>query len=286
MAKIITKKSDIPKYAQKAIKNFKKLTKNQAIYEYELLKLKRRAGRELGSYLTGYYKPQGKITQKAIKAISSIKGKKLEAERAVYEQEKRAYETERRFEREDRGFVDYTFDLNDEIGKEISYEPTEKTYSSFDEYLVDTDQTIDPTTGEVVSVADAEELARNFFDRLIEEIEMMKDQAEVSYSSYKSGRTRSVRSRQWVADNITRGADRLINLIESRRSDPQSEIAFYKSLSGTSLSELQDAISEYMANLYYQSAESLNGYMQSSRIYQLLSQSPVGMDELEEFDEE
>lgn len=284
MAKIVTKKSDIPKYAQKAIKNFSKLTKNQALYEYELLKLKRRAGREFGSYLTGYFKREGKITQKAIKALSSIRGKKLESEKSKYEREQHIYRQEVKQRIEDRGFYDSDIDLNDEIGKELSY--SEPAYNSVDEYLVETGKTIDPLTGEVVAVADAEELARNFFERLIEEIEIMKDQAQVSYSSYKSGRTRSVRSRQWVSDNITRGADRLINLIESRISDPQSEIAFYKSLSGTSLSELQDAISEYMANLYYQSAESINGYMQSSRIYQLLSSAPVAMDELEEFDEE
>lgn len=284
MAKIVTKKSDIPQYAQKAIKNFSKLTKNQAIYEYELLKLKRRAGREFGSYLTGFFKREGKITQKAIKALSSLKGKKLASEKSKYELDQRLYREEVKQRIEDRKFSDSVFDLNEEIDKEISYQ--EPTYNSVDEYLVETEQTIDPLTGEVVSVADAEELARNFFDRLIEEIEYMRDQAEVSYSSYRSGRSRSAKSRQWITDNISRGADRLITLIENRRSDPQSEIAFYKSLSSNSLADLQDAISEYMANLYYQSAESINGYMQSSRIYQLLSQSPVGMDELEEFDEE
>lgn len=274
MARKIVTKSDIPQYAQKKIPNFKKLTKNQAIYEYELLKLKRRAGKDFGSYLSGYFERAGRITKKAIEAISSLKGKKLEKEKETYETEQRINRLQRRDEREDRSF---SLDLNEEIQKE-------KEYSSSKQYLKETGQAIDPFTGEVISVADEKQLAREFFDRVISEIQNESAQAQVSYSSYKSGRSRSAKSRQWVSDNIERGTNKLINLINSRRINEETELAFYKSLKANGLNQLQDAISEYIAGLYYQTAETLTGYMQASRVYQIISDVPISMADARGFD--
>lgn len=261
MAKIITNKSDIPNYAKENIKNFKNLTTNQAIYEYEVLKLKRRAGKELASYILNQLKKGERITKKLIETVSKIKGKSLQSERTKYESSRKTL----------------SLDLNEEIKKE-------KNYRSPEQYLRETNQIIDPATGEVVSVADEKQLAREFFDRVISEIENQSAQAQVSYSSYKSGRSRSGKSRQWVSDNIVRGTNKLINLINSRRVNEEAELDFYKSLKGKGLNQLQDAISEYIAGLYYQTAETLTGYMQSSRVYEIISNIPITMSDAKSFD--
>jgi len=75
MAEIITKKSQIPEYARKNIENFSKLTDNQAIFEYELIKLKRRA-KSTGVKLPPIFRP-ARVTKEAIKQLHEIRGKKL-----------------------------------------------------------------------------------------------------------------------------------------------------------------------------------------------------------------
>ena len=225
MAKIVTKKSDIPKSAQKAIKNFSSLTENQAIFEYELNKLKRRARR---------------ISKEAPKIFENIIRPKTVYKKDIQE-------------------------LRNLRGKEL--------------------QSVVEAT-QVTEYADEYELAKEFFDKLIEQVEAERDAAIISYSSYRSGRTRSAKSRAWIADNITRGIEKLLQLINTLRSAPEDEVNFYRSLDQTKLSTLQDAVSEYMAGLYYQTESSLNSYMMNSRIYQILSSGPVSMGDLEEFDEE
>lgn len=223
MAKIVTKKSDIPKYAQKAIKNFSKLTKNQAIFEYELIKLKRRARRisQNGDKVFENIIRPRTVYKEDIKQLTNIRGKNL------------------------RDIVEGT------LGG---------------------------------GYADEYELAKEFFDRVISEIQNQSAQAHVTYSSYKSGRSRSAKSRQWVSDNIERGTNKLINLINSRRINEEAELAFYKSLKANGLNQLQDAISEYIAGLYYQTAETLTGYMQASRVYQIISDVPISMADARDFD--
>lgn len=227
MAKIITKKSDIPKYARKAIKNFSKLTKNEAIFEYELNLLKRRAKRinkSAGSVFEGIIRPL-KVYKEDIQELRNIRGIEL------------------------RNIVEGTLGI-------VNGGP----------------------------IADEYELAREFFDKLIYDIENESAQAQVAYSSYRSGRTRNAKSRQWVSDNITRGTRKLIDLINSRRVNKETELSFYKSLEGIGLAQLQDAISEYMAGLYYQTAETINGYMQESRVYKIISNAPISMSDAKSFD--
>ena len=225
MAKMITTKSQIPLSARKAIKNFSSLTDNQAIFEYELNKLKRRArsiSKEAAKILNNIIRPRT-VYKKDIQTLRNLRGKEL---------------------------------------KSVVEASTATEYA--DEY----------------------ELAIEIFDKLIEQVEAERDAAIVSYSSYRSGRTRSAKSRVWITDNITRGADKLLQLIETVRATPEDEVSFYRSLDQTKLSMLQDAVSEYMAGLYYQTEASLNSYMMSSKIYQILSSGPVSMGDLEEFDEE
>ncbi len=75
MAKIITSKMQIPKSQRIKIKNFDKLTDNQAIFEYELNKLLRRAKRA-GIKLPPIFRPS-RVTKQAIKELSDIRGEAL-----------------------------------------------------------------------------------------------------------------------------------------------------------------------------------------------------------------
>lgn len=294
MAKIVTKKSDIPKYAQKRIKNFNSLSNNQAILQYELIKLKGRLSKEVD--YTQFIRIPKVISKSFIEEIHNIRGKRISGFKEKFEKGKPLTSYEERKEKQYQRLLksvkkftaeisddelyfepDYSIDLNEEIGRELSYSP--------DEYLNETGQVVDPLTAEVVPIADAKQLAREFFDRLIADIENESAQAQVSYSSYKSGRTRSAKSRQWVSDNITRGTRKLIDLINSRRVNEETELAFYKSLEVNGLAQLQSAISEYIAGLYYQTAETLSGYMQRSRVYQIISDIPVSMSDAKSFDE-
>ena len=254
MAKIIVKKSDIPKYAQKSIKNFSKLTKNQAIYEYEMLKLKRRAGKEFGAFLSGFLSRPDKVTKKAIEALKSLKGKKLQEEKSSYEREKRTIRMARQMEREDYNF---SFDLEEEAAEEMEYS----------------------------AVADMEELADEFISELYQEIFNAQSSAEISSSSYRSGRSKSLKSRMWLQDNIQRGTDLLIRAIQQRTATRESKIAFYKELSQYSLSDLQDAVSEYLAGLYRVTAVNVTGYLQVSRIYSIINSNPVSLYDAEEMED-
>lgn len=75
MAKIITSKLQIPKSQRKKISNFDKLTENQAIFEYELNKLRRRAKRA-GIKLPPIFRPP-RVTKQAIKELAELRGEAL-----------------------------------------------------------------------------------------------------------------------------------------------------------------------------------------------------------------
>lgn len=215
MAKIITKKSQIPEYAQKKIKNFKKLTDNQAIFEYELFKLQRRAKRS-GVKLPPIFRPK-KVTKEAIKEVAEIRGSKL-----------------KQFEK-----------------KEIPIDEP----------------------------ADALEQARAFLEAVKEEIINDRDSAIVSYSSYRSGRTRTAKSRSWITDNINRAANMLLNLLNSITSSDEQMLAFAKRFmeNDTELANLQDAIKEYIMNSY--SVIDTSSYLNSSEVYRILVGRPLTLQE-------
>ena len=232
MARIITKKSQIPEYIRPKIKNFSKLTDNQAIYQYEYYKLLRRAskyGQKGIEFAKSFEKAPERIYQKTIQKLRSFTKTKLK------EQVEQIY---------------------------IPSEPEEDI-----EFVTD--------------IASEEYLADEFIQRVLEEIEASKSEAIISSSSYRSGRTKTSASRKWSSDNITRGVDLLINLIKNRTVTREEKINFYKSLK---LAELQDAISEYIAGLYRVTVDELTGYMQTSRVYYLLSNAPVSMQEAKGFD--
>jgi len=312
VAKIVTEKSQIPKGYQKKIKNFNKLTPNQAIYEYELLKLERRAGKEFGNFLKVYYQRPKIVRQKDIEEIRQFRGIRLKKAKRGIKPKKIEYNypampdyyAERRWRQEyeeeqkesqprsvdeqlaeiadDELYADYVWDLEGEAAQD--------QYDSPDAYLRDTNQTIDPDTGEVLDkeeyIAKQLDLVKEFFDDLRTEIDNSANQSIIVNSSYKNGRTRNTRSRQWITDNITRAKDKLITLIDSIEADEDRSISVYERFANDSsaLSDLQDAISEYLAGSYSSPITSAGTDMNYQRVYAILSGSPMSLEDAEEFE--
>ena len=83
----VTSKNQIPKYIQKRITNFKNLTPNKAIFEYEKFLLLRRAKGDYKEFLKGYIEAPERVTKKDIQKLHEMRGKKLEQKRYEYERE-------------------------------------------------------------------------------------------------------------------------------------------------------------------------------------------------------
>lgn len=336
MAKIVTEKSQIPKWYQKQIKNFNKLTPNQAIYEYELIKLQRRAGKEFGNFLKGYYQRPKVVRQKDIEEIRQFRGIKLKkAKQGIkpkkitynypamsdYKREERWRKEEEAdrlaFSRKENGTdytPDYSWDLEEEARQEVSVPEPQKTYESVEQYLKETGQKIDPDTGEVVPYESVEDYLKNtnqtvdpttgevldkqeyianqldlikeFFDDLRTEIDNFANQTIIVNSTYRNGRTRNANSRQWITDNVNRAKGKLITLIDSIEADEDRSISVYERFANDSsaLSDLQDAISEYMAKSYGSLITDSGSDMNYQRVYAMLSGSPMTLEDSEEFE--
>lgn len=294
MAKIITKKSQIPKYAAKKIKDFKNLTTNQAIYEYELIKLQRRAKGDFASYAKGYYARPNRVTKSAIKQLQSLRGKKLQSEIETYRTEQRlnrAISHEPVYYEPDDSIPnidytpsyepDYSFDLNEAIEQE-------KTYQSAEDYLEETGQVVNPLTGEVISgenIADMVDFARQYLDELEQVVRTEEDRTIVSMSSYRNGRSRNARSQRWITDNVTRAGDMIIRQLDTIRGSESKMVAFAKRFSDSSnLQALSDAIAEYIQGSYH--VVNTSGSFQSSRVFGLLNDGPISLSDSMEFEDE
>lgn len=304
MAKIITKKSQIPKSAQKKIKNFSKLTDNQAILQYELNKLKRRLSKQVD--YTQFIKTPKAITKSFIQEIHNIRGKQVEKfkERFASGKPLTSYEERKakQYERATKGIskeldkisddeiYDYepyypepddTIDINELIEKE-------KQYDSVKDYLEETGQAINPFTGEVLeaqTVGDIIESAREYMSELRELVLQEIDRAVISSSSYRSGRTRSTRSREWIENNINKAGDMILREIDRIEGSEESLKSFAKKFSSSSqLQELSDAISEYLASAYH--ITDSGSSFQSSRVYMMLHDGPMTLADTMEFEDE
>ena len=304
MAKIITKKSEIPKSAQKKIKNFSKLTDNQAILQYELNKLKRRLSKQVD--YTKFIKTPKAITKSFIQEIHNIRGKQVEKfkERFATGKPLTSYE-ERKAKQYERATRSISKQLDEISDDEIyDYEPyypepddtidinelieKEKQYDSVKDYLEETGQAINPFTGEVLeaqAVGDIIETAREYLSELRELVLQEIDRAVISASSYRSGRTRSTRSREWVENNINKAGDMILREIDRIEGSEESLKSFAKKFSSSSqLQELSEAISEYLASAYH--ITDSGSSFQSSRVYMILHDGPITLADTMEFEDE
>ena len=304
MAKIVTKKSQIPKSAQKKIKNFSKLTDNQAILQYELNKLKRRLSKQVD--YTQFIKKPKSITKSFIQEIHNIRGKQVERFKQKFAKgepltsyEERKQIDYKRFNSKLSKELDkisedeiydyepnypephYVIDINDLIEKENQYQSTQ-------EYLKETGQARDPFTGEVLeagAVVDIIESAKQYLDNLMQEITDYENKAIVSNSSYRSGRTRTSRSRAWIEENVTRAGDKIRGEIDRIRSSDSNIKAFVKKFSSPDkLQQLSNAIGEFIAGCY--SIVDTSSAYSASEVYMLLHDSPMTLDDSMMFEDE
>lgn len=305
MAKIITKKSQIPKSAQKKIKNFSKLTDNQAILQYELNKLKRRLSKQVD--YTKFIKTPKAITKSFIQEIHNIRGKQVEKFKERFASGKPLTSYEERKQKEYKRFESKLSKELDKISDDeiYDYEPSypepdvidindlieqEKQYDSVKEYLEETGQAINPFTGEVLEegdVANIIESAKELLDDLREFVLQEIDRSIVSNSSYRNGRTRSSRSRDWIERNINNAGDMILKEIDRIKSSDSSIKGFADKFSdSTMLQSLYDAISEYLASAYHVVGNAIGSNFQASQVYSLLHDGPMTLADTMEFEDE
>lgn len=280
MAKIITKKSQIPKYVAKKIKDFKNLTTNQAIYEYELIKLQRRAKGDFASYAKEYYARPERVTQKSIKQLQSLRGTKLKAEIETYKNELRVNRLIREDEKLDKSFKstyepDYSFDLNEEISKEVEY-PEDRS-----------DYWVDPTTGEAIHwddvlFADMKRAAIEFLQDLKEQVRQSADNASIAHSYYQNGRTVNAKQRRYYEDNINTAMNTVIDKIDSILNNDDKLNSFTSKFKDATLSweQLVLAASEYIAGSYKTKG---GDPVQAARLNELLDTGPITMSDAMNF---
>ena len=316
----ITKKSQIPKYAQKRIKNFKNLTTNQALYEYEMVKLERRAKDDFKYFLRGYFERPERVTKKAIEEVRKFRGKKLEAEKSRYESEKRIrrieYEREKLYQVEppsvdlpeistptvyepDEDVIDFTDDVY--TNEERQREADESPIDDFDEYTdyswtdiptpeeqhdID-DYWIDPTTGEAIlwediKYADAESAAIDFLNDLKDYLRQEADAAAISHSYYSNGRTKSASQRRFYDDNINSALEKVIDKIDAILNDKNKLSNFVASHRGATNNweALVLAASEYIQGAYKTKG---GDPVQAAQLNALLDAGPISMDEAMDF---
>lgn len=304
----ITQKTMIPKWYTKRIKEFETLTENEAIFEYEALKLRerqRKYARKAG--IKGYRAPQiprptvtisrdveylRQIPTEAVKLSATTGFDELVGPSAsIYNYELEQWKEEKFPDYQPR----YDYSWQDDWNP-ASYDDYEPDYTPAPEPDIEVpvpqigdspdDYWIDPTTGEAILKSDTADIlsrTKEFIDRLISYTEAEADQQIVARSSYRSGRTKSAKSREWLENNIDRGKEKIISTLnEIKSSDTKLQGFAEKASSGDFFSALTDAIGEYLAAAY----NSTNGNTyQSSNVYNLLSDLPMTMEDTLDFED-
>lgn len=282
--KNITSKTQIPQYIQKRITNFKKLTPNKAIFEYEKFLLLRRAKGDYKEFLKGYIETPERVTKKDIQKLHEMRGKKLEEKRYEYERELDINKRIRREQKEDENFpqkieppeIPNIEPISAPDLPKIPAEP-EPTPPLF----------VDMSTGQAIfeeDLPDFVQQCKELIDDLIRFTEQQADQAIVSYSSYRSGRTKSSSSRQWLENNINKATDKIIDKLEDIKNDDGLMLSFAKRCASSDyLQSLNDAIGDYISGAYSDvNAEAFY----SSQVFNLLSFSPMSLEDTMDFEYE
>lgn len=291
--KIVNTKIQIPKWYTKRIKNFEKLTENEALFEYESLKLRERY-RKTANKL----KKEGfiveKIAPKIARPHSVIESdinylKRIEPETIreaviqlepivkydapIYDYEDPYWKEENLPDYHYQGDYDYSdYDYTEDT---VEPEPTPPLY-------------VDMTTGEAIyeeDLPDYMDRLSDFIDDLIDETRQEMDRAIVSYSAYRSGKTRNARGRAWIETNITRAGNKLISKLEEIKSNENSLKTFAQKCNNPDyMQQLKDAVGDYISSSYY--IVDIDGYFSNSKVYNLLSFSPMSLDDAMDFEYE
>ena len=220
-----------------------------------------------------------------------MRGKKLEQKRYEYERELDINRSIRREQREDEncGKPEPTVGVEIEAPELPTPEPIEPTDLS--DIPAEPEPTpplfVDMSTGEAIFEEDLPDYiqhCKELIDDLIRFTEEQADQSIVSYSSYRSGRTKSSSSRQWLENNIIKAKNKVVTRLEAIQSDNSLMLTFAKKCAtGDYLQSLQNAIGDYISGAYSDiNAESYY----SSQVYNLLTFSPMTLDDTMDFEDE
>lgn len=281
----ITNKSQIPDYIKKRIPDFNKITLNRAVFEYEKILLLRRAKGDFKEYLKEYVKAPTRVTKSDIQNIRGMRGEKLKEERIKYYDEKWVDSGDNKppkVEPPEPPKVEPPEIPNPEpiTVPDLPDTPAEPEPS--------TPLYVDMSTGEAIyeeDLPDYMDRLSDFIDDLIDETRQEMDRAIVSYSAYRSGKTRNARGRAWIETNITRAGNKLISKLEEIKSNEDSLKTFAQKCNNPDyMQQLKDAIGDYISSSYY--IVDIDGYFSNSRVYNLLSFTPMSLDDTMDFEYE
>lgn len=304
--KIVNTKIEIPKWYTKRIKNFETLTENEALFEYESLKLRERYRKTAKKLKKEGYIVE-KVAPKIVRPSAVIQSdidylKRIEIETIkeavkysepivkydapIYDYEPTVWKEENLpdFRYDERIYFDDYGDSEDDYLTDYDIKQIE---SSFPEPEPTPPLFVDLSTGQAIyeeDIPDYLERVKEFIDDIIDEAYNQGDQAVVSHSTYRSGRTKTSRSRAWVEQNIDRAVNKVVSkLMEIRNTDSLLQ-AFAKKCNDSSyLSSLQNAIGAYIAEAY---SDTTGQSFYISKAYELLSFAPTTLDDAMDFEYE
>ena len=318
--KTVTTKEQIPKWYAKRIKGFSDLMENEALFEYEALKVRERARKYAKRQNIEYIPPKivrpstviepdvnfiRRIELPTIKEAVKKQAPIVSAESGLYDYEYEDWKEENlpdyhppHYEEYQSGWEDYEGDYDDyeEPGEEIPvsriieeyYKPEpEEPAHNIDDYW------IDPNTGEAIlwediKYADAERAAIDFLQDLKYQLQQVADDTAISHSYYANGRTKSASQRSFYNQNIDRALEQVFDKIDAILNDPDKLSAFVARHRGATndWEALVMAASEYIADSYKSKGGDAAQIAQAARLNALLDAGPISLSEAMNFVDE
>lgn len=303
----VTQKSQISKWYTKRIKDFTNLTENEALFEYEALKLRerqRKYAKKAG--IKGYKAPQiprptvtisrdveylRSIPTSEVKTSATTGFDQLVGPSApIYNYELEQWKEEKFPDYEPRYDYSWQDDWNTTYGySEPDYtpplepypeEPSAKLDDTLDDYL------IDPTTGEAIPKSDIsslEERGREFLERLVNYTEAIRDETIISHSAYPNGRTRNARSRAWMEQNVEKATNKVLDRLNAILGDEEEVTKFAeRCMHGDYLQTLQNSIGAFVTAAYKSPVTDGNNW---GELDNLLNDIPLSLEDLSYMDD-
>ena len=318
--KTVATKEQIPKWYAKRIKGFSDLTENEALFEYEALKVRERARKYAKRQNIEYIPPKivrpSTVIEPDINFIrrielpsiqEAVKKQKplVSAESGLYDYEFTYWKEENLPDYQQPHYEDYQSSWEDYEGDDYyEDEPDEEIHASkiIEEYYnpkpeepahdID-DYWIDPNTGEAIlwediQYADAERAAIDFLQDLKSQLQQVADDTAISHSYYANGRTKSASQRSFYNQNIDRALEQVFDKIDAILNDPDKLSAFVARHRGATndWEALVMAASEYIADSYKSKGGDAAQIAQAARLNALLDAGPISLSEAMNFVDE
>lgn len=320
--KTVTTKEQIPKWYTKRIKGFSDLTQQEALFEYEALKVRERARKYAKRQNIEYIPPKIVRPSTVIEPdINFIKRIELPTiQEAVKKQEpivspySGLYDYEREEWKEEHfpdyqapHYEDYQSSWEDYEGDEEyfeSNEPEEEVHASriIEEYYhpepstpqpekeltIDNIAWVDPNTAVAYTfdeIADLKESAIDFLQSLKDQLKDVADATVLAHSYYDNGRTKAQSQIRFYNTNVDRAYRKVCDKIDSILNDPNKLDNFAKNNAGprNDFEAIQSAASEYIASSYKRA--SADSDAQLTYLFTLLDGGPMSVGDAMELEE-